>query len=772
MTTADNEVVDVAPVTDDDDEEEEVVFLTDVCEVAAPAGSELERQIKKRRRVSVASRWTPAEEVTLRALISELGRNGRLSAQAWDVVTQRLGGSRSTSSIQQHWTIMCKGTKGERSASASGTGGLSDSAEVGTEVLTVIGGTGEGALAMPVAAHPTEPHAAAATATATATATVAQPVVEGAPFQSAAELPMATAQLIGQPPPLGGGAAACGVPSGGGMYAAVGSRFGLSSAEQRTTLPPGWSAVRHEAPAGPYFVYHGPRGQRVRSKTQAWRQHSQDLGGEPTGYVGPGGVGCSSSLLPSSLSGGGGGGVVQDLDDEDDEPGGGEAPNAGGAPPMTAEESHAAAVQTAMAAAMARSAADTPLTASVSAVGVTSVDAIAVSADAVAAAKAAAASLASTVGSGSLTLPAHLRAPAANVGAPAAPSTIPAAAAAAAAGSNASPARQMRPPGAPAPVPNMCTAGLPPPPPGWGVPHVNAKSAAVASSQGGGVSAASGGGPTHSSAAAIARVAAGFFDGSASQQHQARAPPPPPPAAAARAPQAAHAPQASSVSLPTSVPAAVPGGVGYEAAVASVGAPADADEEVGLVAGGKRARRGVAIRRWTPEEEDRLRSTTTEVLRVLKGSQAWAEIAVRMGGERSGEALHQHYQIMEGRRRGRLGGGGASMPAAALAPPDVLQRLAGAMGGVGGMGVGGMGVGVGGMGVGGVGGPLVGGATAGGAAAGGLTPWGAVSGPAAAAMQPPMVPPMVPSQQLANGQGGAPPASLDMGSGLLIEDID
>ena len=42
-------------------------------------------------------------------------------------------------------------------------------------------------------------------------------------------------------------------------------------------LPEGWSTVRHEAPAGAYNVYHGPSGQKLRSKAQAWRVHEEAL---------------------------------------------------------------------------------------------------------------------------------------------------------------------------------------------------------------------------------------------------------------------------------------------------------------------------------------------------------------------------------------------------------------------------------------------------------------------------------------------------------------
>ena len=38
-------------------------------------------------------------------------------------------------------------------------------------------------------------------------------------------------------------------------------------------LPPGWAAVRHEAPSGAYTVYEGPAGKKVRSIKEAWRVH-------------------------------------------------------------------------------------------------------------------------------------------------------------------------------------------------------------------------------------------------------------------------------------------------------------------------------------------------------------------------------------------------------------------------------------------------------------------------------------------------------------------
>ena len=46
-------------------------------------------------------------------------------------------------------------------------------------------------------------------------------------------------------------------------------------------LPEGWRTVRHAAPAGAYFVYHGPNGLKVRSKVRAWRLHMQAGGAAP-----------------------------------------------------------------------------------------------------------------------------------------------------------------------------------------------------------------------------------------------------------------------------------------------------------------------------------------------------------------------------------------------------------------------------------------------------------------------------------------------------------
>lgn len=66
-----------------------------------------------------------------------------------------------------------------------------------------------------------------------------------------------------------------------------------------------------------------------------------------------------------------------------------------------------------------------------------------------------------------------------------------------------------------------------------------------------------------------------------------------------------------------------------------------------LVKPAKRDRRSAGkVARWTPEEEERLRATVDE----MKGA-SWQEIAERLGTNRSGAGVDQHYQIMTGKRK-------------------------------------------------------------------------------------------------------------------------
>ena len=139
----------------------------------------------------------------------------------------------------------------------------------------------------------------------------------------------------------------------------------------------------------------------------------------------------------------------------------------------------------------------------------------------------------------------------------------------------------------------------------------------------------------------------------------------------------------------------------------------------------KRMRRGATTRRWTPEEEARLRLVASEVLPAMRGGSAcWVEIARRMGGDRSEEALHQHWQIMEGRRRGKAVGKEAAVTGLSL-PQLPRVPSGGAL-------------------------PL-------------LTPLAAATVTAAKVMAA--------DSELIMGAGAAE-TQLDMGAGLVIEDLD
>ena len=337
----DEEVVDIAPCEGPIAEEVEEVVDLDAVEVYQPISyeDELARQAnaKKRRRVSIASRWTPSEEETLRALVAELGTNGRLTANQWEIVAQRLGGSRSTSSITQHYNIMCKGLiKGEQ------VGAVPTAAEVVAAGVTAAV-TANPAIAATVATAPT-----AATATDAPTAVVAVSAEQSAEAGDtvhatiahavdevpavASGLPVPQVPQVPQvprcrrcrrwrPPALprrSHVASAPGINNGGhlasvaaiitaasitaaGAASSIPTPYGMSSAEQRTALPPGWTTVRHEAPAG-RTVYHGPKGQRVRSKTQAWRSHEQQFTSAAPAFAfsGAGGGGGGGRPLPTA----------------------------------------------------------------------------------------------------------------------------------------------------------------------------------------------------------------------------------------------------------------------------------------------------------------------------------------------------------------------------------------------------------------------------------------------------------------------------------------
>ena len=79
------------------------------------------------------------------------------------------------------------------------------------------------------------------------------------------------------------------------------------------------------------------------------------------------------------------------------------------------------------------------------------------------------------------------------------------------------------------------------------------------------------------------------------------------------------------------------------------GAPAEAAaaEASSGGRGAKRPRRsGVKVPRWNEEEEELLKRLVMEL-----GDKAWPECAARLGTNRSGAGVEQHWQIMTGRRK-------------------------------------------------------------------------------------------------------------------------
>ena len=94
--------------------------------------------------------------------------------------------------------------------------------------------------------------------------------------------------------------------SGGG--AACGS--GVVTDARRSSLPPGWSAEKREAKAGPYTIYHGPNGHTVRSIVQAWKLYSGEGEGAPTPFAPPGPVpfiapdsaGAAAAVTPAAAT--------------------------------------------------------------------------------------------------------------------------------------------------------------------------------------------------------------------------------------------------------------------------------------------------------------------------------------------------------------------------------------------------------------------------------------------------------------------------------------
>ena len=79
---------------------------------AVPWADDEAAKKKQRRVVSCATRWSPEEEQALLSTVSAISTEGpprapgKLSRREWDVVAERMGDARSSSSISQHYLIM------------------------------------------------------------------------------------------------------------------------------------------------------------------------------------------------------------------------------------------------------------------------------------------------------------------------------------------------------------------------------------------------------------------------------------------------------------------------------------------------------------------------------------------------------------------------------------------------------------------------------------------------------------------------------------------
>lgn len=205
---------------------------------AVPWADDEAAKKKQRRVVSCATRWSPEEEQALLSTVSAISTEGpprapgKLSRREWDVVAERMGDARSSSSISQHYLIMI-GLRRRHNIKK-----FDFTPEVIAHLRTLPGGDEF------IAAGPTYDAAGPDPADSDDIMPVAEPATPGM-----------TADAI---------AVAIGPASKPAQEAD-------HVMPQQVGLPEGWTAVRHEAPAGPYFVYHGPAGEKVRSKVKAWR---------------------------------------------------------------------------------------------------------------------------------------------------------------------------------------------------------------------------------------------------------------------------------------------------------------------------------------------------------------------------------------------------------------------------------------------------------------------------------------------------------------------
>jgi len=109
------------------------------------------------------------------------------------------------------------------------------------------------------------------------------------------------------------------------------------------------------------------------------------------------------------------------------------------------------------------------------------------------------------------------------------------------------------------------------------------------------------------------------------------------------------APTATEI-VPTATEIVPVGGPDAQSAIA-VAAEDDADEPA-AEGGGKRSRKGMVFRRWTSEEEARLKQAVEDAKTSGDTGQKglWDEVARLMGADRSASSFAQHWQIMNGKR--------------------------------------------------------------------------------------------------------------------------
>ena len=196
------------------------------------------------------------------------GQSRKPSKSEWDDIATALGNERTGGGALQHWQIM---TGARRATDTAADGGVVLPAG-GASVAPGVAPSVAPGVALPVSAVPVAaPMLGAAAIALPAASTIAIVAASGQPIATAlashvAPLPTASATSI---------EAAKEAAKRIGEEAS--KRFGISTntavSREMKVLPEGWTSVRHEAPAGAYFVYHGPLGHKVRSKAQAWRLH-------------------------------------------------------------------------------------------------------------------------------------------------------------------------------------------------------------------------------------------------------------------------------------------------------------------------------------------------------------------------------------------------------------------------------------------------------------------------------------------------------------------